>query len=55
METEHALSHADNHVFFEETKVSFSESAYYSQLHMESVEVFKHGFVAMNRKEKPSY
>ena len=53
---EYMLSHRrllrrDDRVPFEETKILSSESAYYPRLHKESVEIFKHGIVAMNTRD----
>ena len=47
---EHALANADHHVLFEETKIPSSVSAYSLHLHMESVQIWKHAAITMNRR-----
>ena len=50
---EHAFSNDDRRVLFEETKFLSSETAYYPQLHMESMKIFIRGSVVESKRRKP--
>ena len=47
---EKSLANADHCVLFEETKILSLVSGYYPWLHLESIEIYKHGPAAMNRR-----
>ena len=47
---EHALSHDDHRVMFDEARVLSSVRGYFTRLHLESIHIHKNVSVAMNRR-----